>query len=67
MAQKFSVGFFGGYSLVQGFYWVLFEVLGICLGFGVLPPFDDLCHLKSREPPWGLNTSILKVNRYLSD
>ena len=31
MARKFSIGFLGGYILVQGCFGVSFEALGICL------------------------------------
>ena len=29
MARKFGMGFSWGYIFVQGFFWVLFEALGI--------------------------------------
>ena len=51
MAWKFGVGFFGGWILVQGFWGVLFEALGISWGVLFLPPFDHPCHLKSGVPP----------------
>ena len=31
-SHKIDMGFFGGYFLVQGFFWVLLEALGIFLG-----------------------------------
>ena len=36
--------------MLQGFFWVLIETLGIFGGFLFLPPFDHLCHLKSGVP-----------------
>ena len=36
--------------MVQGFFLVLIETLGILGRFLFLPPFDHLCHLKSRVP-----------------
>ena len=39
--------------MVQGFFWVLIETLGIFGRFLFLPPLDHLCHLKSgvSSPP----------------
>ena len=47
------MGFFGGQFLVQGFFGVLLEVLGIILGldfwlYSIIPAR----HLKSECPPW---------------
>ena len=33
MGRKFGMGFFKGYFLVQGFFWVVLEALGIFGGF----------------------------------
>ena len=43
-------GIFGGYIVVQGFFWVLFEALGI---FTPTPPplLDHPCLFKSGIPP----------------
>ena len=51
MPWKFGVEVFGGCILVQGFWGVLFEALGISWGVLFLPPFDHPCHLKSGVPP----------------
>ena len=37
MARKFSMGYFGGKILVQGFFEVLFKALGIFLGIDFCP------------------------------
>ena len=37
MAWKFGIGFFGGYILIQGCFWVVFEALWIFLGFDFCP------------------------------
>ena len=33
MSWKFGMGFLGGYIVIQGVFWVLFEALGIFVGF----------------------------------
>ena len=52
MARKFGMGFFG----------VLFEALGIFLGFDFCP-CDHPCHLKFEvtPPPW-ISASLKKVD-----
>ena len=52
-AGKFGMGFFGGYVLVQGFFGVLLEALGIFLGFDFCPHSIIPITWNLENLPWG--------------